>query len=69
MKGYTLRALRRYEEALAAYEEAIRLKHASISNYASIWEKIGDVLTALERPHEAQQAYEQARQLDSGEKG
>ena len=54
--------LARYEEALATYEEASHLD----PNDVSIWRHIGDVLTALERPGEAQRAYEKARQHDSG---
>lgn len=49
-------ALARYEEALTAYEEAIRLE----PNDVSIWYKIGEVLTSLGRANEAQQAYEKA---------
>ena len=61
-KGWLLQRLARYEEALATYLEGSRLE----PNNAGIWRSIGDVLTALERPQEAQQAYEKARQLDSG---
>lgn len=48
-----------YEEALAAYQGANLLE----PNDASIWRRIGDVLTMLERIQEAHQAYEKARQL------
>jgi len=48
--------LARDEEALAAYEEASRLE----PNNASIWRHIGDMLTSLERPDEAKQAYARA---------
>ena len=52
-----LEVLARYEEALTAYQAASRLE----PNDAGIWRSIGDVLTALERIQEAQQAYEKAR--------
>jgi tetratricopeptide (TPR) repeat protein len=61
-KGWLLVKLDRYEEALAAYQEASDLAPGD----AGIWRTIGDVLTALERTQEAQKAYEKARQLDSG---
>ncbi len=62
-KGWLLERLARYDEALATYQEGSLLE----PNNASIWRSIGNVLTALERAQEAQQAYEKARQLDSGE--
>ncbi len=61
-KGWLLVKLDRYEEALTAYQEASDLA----PNDAGIWHTIGDLLTALERAQEAEQAYEKARQLDSG---
>ncbi len=61
-KGWLLEKLVRHEEALAAYQEASGIE----PNNADILRSIGDVLTALERPQEAQQVYEKARQLDSG---
>ncbi len=51
--------IRRFDEALAAYDQAIRLD----SNYAFAWNNRGDALQQLGRTREAQQAYERARQL------
>ncbi len=59
-KGWLLERLARYEEALAAYQVASRLEPGD----PDIWCRIGNVLTALERTQEAEQAYEKARQLD-----
>jgi len=57
-----LNGLKRHEEALAAYEQAISLD----PNYAAAYNHKGDVLNKLNRKEEAQQAYEKARQLGYG---
>ena len=59
-EGVTLSELKRYEEALAAYEQAIRLD----PNFAYAYENKGDVLRDLKRFKEAEQAFEKARQLE-----
>jgi len=59
-EGNALYDLKRYEEALAAHEQAIRLDR----NYASAYYNKGAVLGNLERYEEALTAYEQAIQLD-----
>jgi tetratricopeptide (TPR) repeat protein len=58
-KGAALRSLKRYNEALAAYEQAIRLDPKSA--HAHIGK--GNALTELKRYDEALTAYEQAIQL------
>ena len=57
-EGEKLFDLKRYEEALVAYDQAIRLD----PNLAFAYNK-GDVLDALKRPKEAKHAYEKAREL------
>ena len=52
-------ALKRYEEALATCEQAIRLD----PNFAKAYDRKGWILSALKRNVEAKQAYEKALQL------
>jgi tetratricopeptide (TPR) repeat protein len=59
-KGADLRHLKHYEEALAAYEQAIRLD----PNYARAYNNKGDILYDLKRYEEALATYEQAIRLD-----
>src|SRR6266567_1396800 len=59
-EGDNLHALKRYEEALAAYEQAIRLD----SNNAYAYINKGIILRNLNRYEEAFDAYEQATYLD-----
>ena len=59
-EGATLSDLRRYEEALAAYDQAIRLD----PNFAYAYNNKGYVLRDLKRYKEAEQAFEKARQLE-----
>jgi len=58
-EGNTHYNAKQYEEALAAYDQAIRLD----PNYALAYYGKGVALEALRRKSEAQQAYEKARQL------
>ncbi len=58
-EGNALHNLKRYEESIAAYEQAIRLD----PNYALAYYNKGYVLDKLTRSKEAQQCYEKARQL------
>src|SRR6266699_748821 len=58
-EGDTLRGLKRYQEALAAYEQAIRLD----PNLALAYNDKGDALYDLKRYQEALAAYEQAIHL------
>ncbi len=60
-KGKVLNALKRYDEALAAYRQAIRLDF----NYAPAYAGKGTTLTNLERYSEALLAFKQAIHLDS----
>ncbi len=57
-EGNALDDLKRYEEALAAYEQALRLD----PNFAFAYYNKGVTLERLGRKREAQQAYERARQ-------
>jgi tetratricopeptide (TPR) repeat protein len=59
-EGNTLRNLKRYDESLSAYEQAIRLD----PNYANACNGKGNVLWDLKRYDEALAAYEQAIRLD-----
>src|SRR5258708_10945607 len=59
-EGATLRDLKRYEEALAACEQAIRLD----PNFAKAYNGKGAALNDLKRYEEALAAYEQAIRLD-----
>jgi tetratricopeptide (TPR) repeat protein len=59
-EGHTLTGLNRYEEALAAYEQALRLD----PNDADAYNNKGNALTGLNRYEEALAAYEQALRLD-----
>jgi tetratricopeptide (TPR) repeat protein len=59
-EGNALWYLKRNEEALAAYEQAIRLD----PNYANAYNGKGDALGDLKRNEEALAAYEQAIRLD-----
>src|SRR5260221_610946 len=59
-EGNALNGLKRYEEALAAYEQAIRLD----PNYTYAYYGKGFVLNELKRYKEAEQAFEKARQLE-----
>jgi tetratricopeptide (TPR) repeat protein len=58
-EGDALYDHRQYEEALAAYDQAIRLD----PNYADAYNKKGYTLKRLGKEKEAQQAYARARQL------
>ncbi len=58
-KGVTLHKHKRYEEALAAYEQAIGLD----PNYAVAYNNKGLLLQYLGKAKEAQQAKERAKQL------
>ena len=53
-EGVTLSGFKRYEEELAAYEQAIRLDPTD----AHAYENKGDVLRDLKRYKEAEQAFE-----------
>jgi tetratricopeptide (TPR) repeat protein len=59
-EGVTLSDFERYEEALAAYEQAIRLN----PNYVHAYNGKGNALSDLKRYKEAEQAFEKARQLE-----
>jgi tetratricopeptide (TPR) repeat protein len=59
-EGIALYELKRYEEALAAYEKAIRLD----PNFAAAYNNKGDALYKLNCIEEALAAYEQAVRLD-----
>jgi tetratricopeptide (TPR) repeat protein len=59
-EGYALYNLKRYEEALTAYEQAIRLD----PNYALAYYNRGIALNELKRYEEALSAYEQAIRLN-----
>ncbi len=59
-EGYALIELKRYEEALATYEQAIRLD----PNYALAYNSKGSTLVELKRYEEALAACEQAIRLD-----
>ena len=58
-EGFTLNALKRYEEALAAYEQAIRLN----PNDANAYHGKGVALSGLKRYEEAGQAFTKADKL------
>ncbi len=58
-EGNTLRGLKRSQEALTAYEQAIRLD----PNYALAYHNKGNVLHGLKRSQEALAAFEQAIHL------
>jgi len=59
-EGVTLSDFKRYEEALAAYEQAIRLDPTN----ADFYYMKGNVLRDLKRYKEAEQAFEKASQLE-----
>jgi tetratricopeptide (TPR) repeat protein len=59
-EGFALNNLKRYDEALAAYEQAIRIN----PNYADAYHNKGEALLKLKRYDEALAAYEQAIRLD-----
>ncbi len=59
-EGTTFRNLKRYQEALAAYEQAIRLD----PNFALAYNNKGNALGNLKRYQEALAAFEQAIRLD-----
>jgi tetratricopeptide (TPR) repeat protein len=58
-EGNTLHNLKRYDEALAAYEQAIRLD----PNFAIAYYGKGATLDKLGKSREAKQAHDKARQL------
>lgn len=60
-RGNSLYRQKRYQKALAAYEQALALAPKN----AEIWTRKGDVLYDLHQPEEALSAYEQALALDS----
>ena len=57
-KAYILSEFKRYDEALAAIEQAVRVDHTGYSYIGK-----GEFLRSLGRYEEAKQAFEQARQL------
>jgi tetratricopeptide (TPR) repeat protein len=59
-EGHALYELKRYEEALAVYVQAIRLD----PNFANAYNNKGIALNDLKRYKEADQAFEKARQLE-----
>ncbi len=59
-EGIALRDLKRYEEAIAAYDQAIRLD----PNYATAYINKGNALNNLKRSEEAIAAYDQAIRLN-----
>ena len=59
-KGYSLTELRRYDEALEAYDDALALQ----PRYAWAWARKGRTLRLLNRHPEALAAYERALELD-----
>ncbi len=59
VSGDVLTELAHYEEALAAYDQAIHLD----PTYAAAYYSKGDLHLLLERGREAEQAYEEARRL------
>ena len=61
-EGIALNELKRYEEAIVAYDQAIRLD----PNYARAYINKGLALDQLGRGQEAQQAREKAKQLGYG---
>jgi Flp pilus assembly protein TadD len=54
-----LKALMRYEEALAAFDQAIRLA----PNVPQAYHDKGTILDTLGRPAEARQAYDMAQRM------
>ncbi len=68
-KGVSLTHLKRYEEALATYEQAISLYDTkdweAIYDCAETYNDKGDVLQSINRYEEALAAYEQAIKLNS----
>jgi tetratricopeptide (TPR) repeat protein len=60
-RGNGLYSQKRYQKALAAYEQALSLAPKN----AEIWTQKGNVLYDLHHPEEALSAYEQALSLDS----
>ena len=61
-KGYVLYAMGRYDEAIMAYDEAIRLApyYAAV---AATWNNKGVALKALGRTAEADAAFTKAKEL------
>jgi tetratricopeptide (TPR) repeat protein len=62
VKGHALRELRRYRQALDAYEQAIHGNPLKEDYY----EYKGDMLKRLGRLEEAEQAYKKAKRLEEG---
>lgn len=58
--GDVLATLRRYDEAVASYRQALTLD----ASYASAYTGMSEAFLQLGRAQEAEQAYEQAKQLD-----
>jgi len=58
-RGETLLELRRYEDALSAYNRAVELQ----PDYAQAWQGQGDALVGLDQPEAALEAYDQAIQI------
>ncbi|MEQ8974053.1 MAG: tetratricopeptide repeat protein [Coleofasciculus sp. C1-SOL-03] len=58
-RGETLLELRRYENALSAYNRAVELQ----PDYAEAWQGQGDALLGLGKPEAALDAYDQAIQI------
>ncbi|NEO30990.1 MAG: tetratricopeptide repeat protein [Symploca sp. SIO3C6] len=58
-RGETLLELRRYEDALEAYNQAVEIR----PEYAQAWKGIGNTLFGLQRYEDALEAYDQAIEL------
>jgi tetratricopeptide (TPR) repeat protein/tRNA A-37 threonylcarbamoyl transferase component Bud32 len=58
-QGETLLELKRYEDALVAYNRAVELR----PKYADAWKSKGNTLVALKRYEEARNAYDKAIQI------
>jgi superkiller protein 3 len=59
-KGIALYNLRKYDEAIASYDEAIRVD----SNYAKAWYNKGLALDNIGKHEEAKKSYDKAKHLN-----
>lgn len=60
-RALLLRKLKRHEEAIAAYREALE---RGIERPEEVWSNLGVLYTDLRRPHEARACYEEALAID-----